>query len=195
MISGTKYFDFKNRPYAMYHSQTSQVIKDHILASFSKTDGLVRVLVASIAFGMGVDCKGLKTVIHYGPSSTIEDYFQETGRAGRNGEQSYAILLDYSGCTRSKNIKTAIKKYLRNHLSCRRELLLSIFGIMSHTVPQVSCCDICSKEDIDLELIQGFQSLNCQDSEEEYSSSSDSSNTSNYKCVETLSMSSDESDE
>ena len=88
----------------MYHSQTSQIIKDHILKSFSEKDSLVRVLIASIAFGMGVDCKGLNTVIHFGPSLTIEDYFQDTGRAGRNGEQSYAVLLNYTGCTRSRSI-------------------------------------------------------------------------------------------
>ena len=64
----------------------------------------------------------LNTVIHFGPSLTIEDYFQETGRAGRNGEQSYAILFNYTGCTRSRNITSSMKQYLRNESFCRRKI-------------------------------------------------------------------------
>ncbi|EDO29588.1 predicted protein, partial [Nematostella vectensis] len=53
----------------------------------------VRLLIATIAFGMGVDCKGVKRVIHYGPSKSVEAYIQETNRAGRDGSNSVAYLL------------------------------------------------------------------------------------------------------
>ena len=43
----------------------------------------MRVLVATCAFGMGIDVKCLSRVIHYGPPSDIDDYIQETGRAGK----------------------------------------------------------------------------------------------------------------
>ena len=44
-------------------------------------------------FGMGVDCKGVHRIVHFGPSKTVEAYVQETGRAGRDGVQSMAYIL------------------------------------------------------------------------------------------------------
>ena len=58
-----------------------------------KPDGHIRVLIATIAFGMGVNCKNVQSIIHFGPSKNIECYVQESGRAGRNGSQSTCIVL------------------------------------------------------------------------------------------------------
>ena len=115
---GHIYHDFTTRPYAMFHSKTSDTIKNYILDSFSKHDGKIRFLIATVAFGMGVDCKGLNYIFHYGPPSTTEDYFQQTGRAGRDGKQSFAILINFPGCLRSKNISKAMKSYVKNTAKC-----------------------------------------------------------------------------
>jgi len=48
----------------------------------------IRILIATIAFGMGIDCKDVKTVIHYGPSYNCETYLQESGRAGEKRNTS-----------------------------------------------------------------------------------------------------------
>ncbi|EKF54327.1 RecQ familyATP-dependent DNA helicase [Galbibacter marinus] len=52
-----------------------------------------RVMVATNAFGMGIDKPDVQTVIHYHYPSTLEGYFQESGRAGRNGSRAYAVIL------------------------------------------------------------------------------------------------------
>ena len=58
--------------------------------------GCIRVLVATIAFGMCVDCKKVNRTLHFGPAKNIEAFMQESGRAGRDGTQSTAYMLHQS---------------------------------------------------------------------------------------------------
>ena len=76
----------------MFHAQTPQHNKDVILSSMQKEDGIVRVVFATVALGMGVNFVGLNRVIHYGAPSSIEDYFQECGRAGRSGDPAKSTI-------------------------------------------------------------------------------------------------------
>lgn len=69
-------------------------------------NGEVRIIVATNAFGMGIDKPDVRLVIHLDMPDSIEAYFQEAGRAGRDGKQSYAIL--FFG---EEEIKTAEKRY------------------------------------------------------------------------------------
>ena len=58
--------DHKTRPYAMFHAGTEEEVKAYIIQSVTSANGTVRVLFATTAFGMGVDCKELHLVIHFG---------------------------------------------------------------------------------------------------------------------------------
>ena len=82
-----------NRLFGMYHANTPSHNQQVIMQSMEKADGIVRVVFATVALGMGVNFLGLNCVLHYGAPSTIEDYFQESGRAGRSGELSTSTIM------------------------------------------------------------------------------------------------------
>ena len=94
--------DFLNKegiPATFYHAGLDQVLKDERQKAW--TEDRYRVVVATNAFGMGIDKPDVRTVIHMDIPSSIEAYFQEAGRAGRDGLRSYAVLLHSPGDKRS----------------------------------------------------------------------------------------------
>ena len=71
---------YRNRIFAMYHSRTHRDVKSTVQSSFAAENSTVRVLISTIAYGMGINVKDLHTVIHYGPADDLDDYVQESGR-------------------------------------------------------------------------------------------------------------------
>ena len=60
----------------MMHSGSPDSVKNHALEQFSDHGNCLRVLVATIACGMGVDCKGVYRIIHFGPSKSVQAFLQ-----------------------------------------------------------------------------------------------------------------------
>ncbi len=76
---------------APYHAGMTAEARDRCQAAFS--DGKLDVVVATVAFGMGIDKADLRTVVHTALPGSVENYYQEIGRAGRDGAPSRAVLL------------------------------------------------------------------------------------------------------
>ena len=119
----------------IYTSASTVSMREQLLTSFSDSGHPLRLLIATTAFGMGVDCRDIRRIIHWGPPREIEDYVQETGRAGRDGLDSYAILM-FGVRT---PVSARMKDYAENKTVCRRKNLFSDFMLCSDTRSSCPC--------------------------------------------------------
>lgn len=126
---------------------TASSTKKSILKSFTDPNGVVRIVVATVAFGMGLDSPNVRHIVHWGPPEDLELYVQETGRGGRDGHTTKCVLYfspkDFGG---TSHISPDMKTYCENTVQCRRNLLMRQFTEEQVKSPEYLhlCCDICA---------------------------------------------------
>jgi ATP-dependent DNA helicase RecQ len=124
---------------AAYHAGMTDVQRTQAQEAFIRDD--VQVLVATNAFGMGIDKSNVRYVINCGMPQTLEEYYQEAGRAGRDGEPAACFLLWSRGDIRTchffidnteyaSDVTPAEQSFLREH---RRRLLSEMIGYAMST--------------------------------------------------------------
>ena len=139
-----------------YHAGLPSKIRNENQEKFIRDD--VEIIVATIAFGMGIDKSNVRYVIHCDVPKSIEGYYQETGRAGRDGLKSDCILFfSYADKIKHEYFIRQIKdeqyrkiayKKMRDMInfctgnSCRRKTLLNYFG-EKYDIPNCGMCSIC----------------------------------------------------
>ncbi|HEY3278869.1 MAG TPA: ATP-dependent DNA helicase RecQ [Gemmatimonadales bacterium] len=123
---------------APYHAGLSAGIRRRVLGAF--LGDRVGVVVATSAFGMGIDKPDVRRVIHWGPPRTLEAYYQEAGRAGRDGEPAECRILWRPGDLGWGEIAPAMRRYVETR-RCRRRMLLEYFG---ERIERCSGCDVCN---------------------------------------------------
>ena len=152
----------KNRLFAMYHHSSPDHIKSVVLQSLLDANGIVRVVFATNALGMGIDVPNIRHVLHFGIPRDIEAFMQELGRAGRDNHPAENRL--YYSSHHLNHISQDMKKYVKCQ-DCRRSVLLEHFGDEPVTMdPLHTCCDNCQLkcECLDGKCEQGTQSSSGQ---------------------------------
>ncbi len=118
----------------------------------------VKIIVATVAFGMGINKPNVRFVINFDLPKTVEEYYQEIGRAGRDGLQSHALLLygaqdihkiryffqDAADPQKSEHLLQKMVEFSTAR-TCRRTMLLKYFGENHNEDADCeNCCDVCS---------------------------------------------------
>lgn len=149
--------DLRNMGYQAlpYHAGLEKEVRANHQELFLRDE--VKIMVATIAFGMGIDKSNVRYVVHMDLPKNIESYYQETGRAGRDGLDSEALLFySYADVAKMKNFveiednpeQTEIYLKKLNQMAefgdlvtCRRKFLLNYFD--EETEPYCGNCDVC----------------------------------------------------
>lgn len=140
---------------AAYHAGHDNDTRIHVQDQFQRDQ--VQIVVATVAFGMGINKPNIRFVVHYDLPKTIESYYQETGRAGRDGLPAECLLFfDSADIPRVKRlisenqneerVKVELQRFnamaaLADAQTCRRQVLLNYFN--EPTSEKCGNCDIC----------------------------------------------------
>ena len=147
---------------AGYHAGMAGETRTRAQRAFA--DGALDVVVATNAFGMGIDRADVRAVVHLGPPGSVEAYYQEVGRAGRDGQEAFGLLLHApgdmplrrrliemgggDGPPRPEVVEHKWSLFLdlmrwAEGGSCRHDAILRYFGDEAETLSGCGRCDVC----------------------------------------------------
>ena len=114
--------------FAQFHSSQTEQMKSEIINSIVTESCTQRVIFATVAFRMGVDSPCLQRVIHFGVPRTMETFYQESGRAGRDGRPATSTLYFNNNDIGAnvEGMQPIMKDYCKNpRNTCRRKIVLN----------------------------------------------------------------------
>ena len=149
----------RNYSVAKYHAGLSNEARKEYQENFINDD--IKIMVATNAFGMGIDKPNIRWVLHYNMPQSIENYYQEIGRAGRDGEDSECVLLFSPGDVHTQKylVEVGIENPERKRVqykklqqmvdlvysnTCYRKSILNYFG--EHFLEDCNNCSNCLNE-------------------------------------------------
>jgi ATP-dependent DNA helicase RecQ len=167
----------RERGYGAVHYHAGAPADDRARVSEAFAAREVNVVVATNAFGMGIDRPDIRAVVHVQPPASIEAYYQEVGRAGRDGAEAHGLLLcsgpdialrrrlaelgsdgraDPKASARQWALFRELIRYL-DARSCRHDFVLRYFGDEQETLGGCGHCDVCLELDLGIESAEDRQ--------------------------------------
>jgi RecQ family ATP-dependent DNA helicase len=156
-----------------YHGSVALDVRDRVHSQF--LSGEAQVVVATQAFGMGIDKPDIRRILHYGAPKTFEEYYQQVGRAGRDGapavcdmycseqdfkkydSEFYTAKLSETAKAAVKESTDALRDFANNHERCRRRSILAFFRETPAWGERCGTCDTCIRHKSgDLDLKRDF---------------------------------------
>ena len=133
-----------NRMFSQFHAQYPDYERERIVQDLVSGDSKLRIMFVTVAFGIGIDVPNIRRVIHIGVPYTLEEYFQEAGRCGRDGQPATAVIYynAYDISTAKRAMAPSMREYVKSD-KCKREMILSHFGYKppKRVEADHTCCD------------------------------------------------------
>lgn len=130
----------------MYHSTLNTTTDTAVIHRFK--EGRIRCLVSTIAFGMGINIPDIRHVFHYGPPTSIMEYWQDVGRCARDGLPGQATLLRVTvmGYRPDPTMKALLATCEAGRMCFRQGVLQELWPLQPVDEPAEAdqCCSICS---------------------------------------------------